>query len=97
MVFIMPYEELVIEVMDKVIQLANSQVSRKMWYQVKNVCPKNPKYNGKRGRHTYNPIMRAVIVNVLRELGFKVIKKEWSRGRMYRHYFLIDLDELMNS
>ena len=93
----MPYEELVIQVMDKVIQLANSQVSRKMWYKVKNVCPRNPKYNGKRGRHTHNSILITVVIHILRELGFKVRKKKWSSGSSFRYYFLIDLDELMNS
>ena len=93
----MPYEELVIEVMDKVIRLANSQVSRKMWYKIKNVCPRNPKYDGKRGRHTHNSVMKTVIIHILRELGFKIRKKKWCSGYGYQYYFLIDLDELMNS
>ena len=97
MVFIMPYEELVIQVMDRVIKLANSQVSRKMWYKVKNVTPRNPKYNGKRGRHTHNAILITVVVHILRELGFKVMKRYWAKGTKTKYYFLIDLDELMNS
>ena len=93
----MTYEEIVVEVMDKVIRLANSQVSRKMWYKVKNLCPKNPKYNGKRGRHIHNSMLTTVVVHVLRELDFKVIKKTRREGKTYQYYFLIDLDELMNS
>jgi len=93
----MPYEELVIQVMDRVIKLANSQVSRKMWYKVKNVTPRNPKYDGKRGRHTHNAMLTTVVVHVLRELDFKVIKKTRREGKTYQYYFLIDLDELMNS
>jgi len=97
MVFIMPYEELVIQVMDRIIQLANSQVSRKMWYKVKNVTPRNPKYNGKRGRHTHNAMLTTIVIHVLRELGFEVKKKIRREGKVYQCYFLIDLDDLMSS
>jgi len=68
-----------------------------MWYKVKNLCPKNPKYNGKRGRHIHNSMLTTVVVHVLRELDFKVIKKTRREGKTYQYYFLIDLDELMNS
>ena len=93
----MPYETIVIEVMDKVIKLANSQVSRRMWYQVKNVCPDDQKYIDKRGYYRYHPILVTVVVHVLRELGFKIRKKAYGGRGKSQYYFLIDLDDLMNS
>ena len=99
MVIIMPYEELVIQVMDKIVRLANSQVSRKMWYKVRNVCPENPKYCDRRrgtrgGYHRYHPVLVTVVVHILRELGFKVVKRKNMGRTKCWYYFLIDLDDL---
>ena len=93
----MTYEKIVVEVMDRVIRLANSQISRRMWYQVKNVCPEYQKYIDKRGYYRYHPVLVTVVVHVLRELGFKIRKKKYGRWRKSSYYFLIDLEDLMNS
>jgi len=102
MVFIMSYEELVIQVMDKIVHLANTQVSRKMWYQVKHACPDNPKYIDKRrgsrgGYFRYHPALVTVVLHVLRELGFKIRKTSYGRYRRSSYYFLLDLEDLMKS
>ena len=88
MVFIMSYEELVIQVMDKIVRLANSQLSRKMWYKLRCVCP-----DYRKRRPSRNAAQKTVVKNILKDLGFRVVKKEWSRG-VYCYYFLIDLDDL---
>ena len=93
----MPYETMVIEVMDRVIQLANSQVSRRMWYQIKNACPYNSRYIDSKGRCRVPTVTITIVVHILRELGFKVRRKYWAKGKTSKYYFLIDLEDLMNS
>jgi len=87
----MSYRDLVVDVMDRVIKLANSQVSSKMWYKLRCVCP-----DYRKGFPSRNSTMKTAIISILRELGFKVVKREYNKGRVYRYYFLIDLNELLS-
>jgi len=81
------------DLMDKIVELASRQVSRRYTYPLKAIYPDYFLIKHKARLMRYNAMLIQLAVHVLRELGFRLMKKTSARSSTRTWHIIIDVED----